>query len=380
MLSGGRVETGLEVEVAEGCIQSVRPWSSAARAESGLLLSPAFVNAHSHLEYYDLLGKMPDLEYWSWIREITRIKQSRKFESVEGAAVSAAFANIATGVSAIGEWSDWPVSAAALTEARLDGRLFQEVITLAEADREEEKLEACTQKAAKAAQHSRLPVHITPHASYTTSRTVLQESARSSQPQSIHVCETEHENQFFEHGTGVIADFYRSMSIPFDAPGLRTVPYLDSLGLLKPTTQLVHCCAINESDIQIIARSGATAAHCPRSNRALGCPPAPVASLLRAGVSVGLGLDSAASSGPIDMFAEMRSALSTSALIDDSLSASQVWSMATELSAASIFLSREWRIEAGLRPDLLLLSYRGDLDAQIREGSPEDVCDLIRMT
>ncbi len=379
VLPGGKMQSGLEICIEDSRIAEIRPWRSAERNEIGLLLTPAFVNAHSHFEYYDLMGRIPDLDYWRWIRELTRIKPSREMETVQQGALDCAFANAATGIAAVGEWSDWPVSAVAMTAARLDGRIFQEIITLNESDSEEEKVAACVVKAMQASRTTNLPVHPTPHATYTTSFSVLQESGCSSQPQSIHACETEHENQFFLHGEGVIADLYHEMGIEFELLGVRALEFLDLAGVVRKGTQLVHCCAVDADDIEIIATRGAAVAHCPRSNRALGCPPAPIAQMIRAGITVGLGTDSAASSGAVDMFAEMRAALATSALVDDPLSAEDVWMMATEDAAASIFLDREWRIEVGESPDLLLLRHHGGLGEQIARGSPNDVVDLIRL-
>ena len=50
-------------------------------------------------------------------------------------------------------------------------------------------------------------------------------------------------------------------------------------------------------------------AHCPRSNGVLGCGIAPVEKLLDAGITVGIGTDSPASTPSFDMFDEMRAAV-----------------------------------------------------------------------
>ena len=66
---------------------------------------------------------------------------------------------------------------------------------------------------------------------------------------------------------------------------------------------------VDEDDIATLAESGAAVAHCPRSNLRLHCGVAPVAELLAAGVTVGLGTDSLGSNDSLDMFAEMRAAV-----------------------------------------------------------------------
>jgi 5-methylthioadenosine/S-adenosylhomocysteine deaminase len=166
------------------------------------------------------------------------------------------------------------------------------------------------------------------HSAYTVDRATLAMFGASNERCSIHVAETHYENQFFERGDGPIADFYRRNHVPFEPTGQSVVRTLEQLGLVRENVQFVHCCAVTDSDIDIMRRASVSVAHCPRSNKRLGCPTAPVRELLGAGLSVGIGLDSAASSGPIDMFAEMRCAVEVSLERGRAVSAEEVWEMA----------------------------------------------------
>jgi cytosine/adenosine deaminase-related metal-dependent hydrolase len=59
----------------------------------------------------------------------------------------------------------------------------------------------------------------------------------------------------------------------------------------------------------LIARSGSSVAHCPRTHAFFQRPPAPLAQWGRHGIHVCLGTDSMASNDVLDMRAEMRSLL-----------------------------------------------------------------------
>ena len=380
VLPGAVIAPGLEVCISEGRIDAIRPWTTAAREETGLLLSPAFVNAHSHLEYYDFLGKLDGLAYWEWIREITKQKPKRPLNQVQAAANTAARLNVATGVAAIGEYSDWPVSGAAIRRAGLAGRIFQEVITVNEWHTPTQKLAEVAEKAGMQAQESGLPTHMSAHATYTVEADTIRGIAVKKDFNAIHASETELENEFFLHGTGAIADMYRQSDISFTPPGCTAVRYLHDLGALHSNTQLIHCCALNDDDIDTIANSGSTVAHCPRSNEMLRCPPAPIARLRNAGVSVGLGMDSAASSGPIDFFAEMRAAIAVSHKRGEPLTAEDVWMMATTEGAKSIWMEADWRIAEGAAPSLVLLKPRASwLEEIIRDGNPANVVKMVNL-
>ena len=64
----------------------------------------------------------------------------------------------------------------------------------------------------------------------------------------------------------------------------------------------------------MLAEHDVAVAHCPRSNALLGLGIAPVADLLAAGVRVGIGTDSPASTPSFDMFEELRTAVALARL------------------------------------------------------------------
>jgi len=63
---------------------------------------------------------------------------------------------------------------------------------------------------------------------------------------------------------------------------------------------------LTPAEIALLARHGASVAHCPSSNLKLASGFAPVAQLLAAGVNVALGTDGAASNNRLDVLEEMR--------------------------------------------------------------------------
>jgi 5-methylthioadenosine/S-adenosylhomocysteine deaminase len=98
--------------------------------------------------------------------------------------------------------------------------------------------------------------------------------------------------------------------IGWQPPGSSTVAYLDSFGLLSPRTLLVHGAQFSASDRNIMARTRAAWAHCPKSNAKLGNGIAPLG-LMRTAYGeepprIGLGSDSVASNNTMDLFEEMR--------------------------------------------------------------------------
>lgn len=367
----GELNLGLEVLRENGTIVAIRPHTG---VPDDYVLTVPFVNAHSHLEYRGLQGQIEGRDYWSWIRELTRRKTLQTEEEVRADGDRAAQENRRTGVGLIGEHSDRPFAGEALRRARIGGRIFQEVITLFEQEAREAKLRRI--EAASRAQQTAFggPAKPSPHALFTVDPETLRAFGESRTPISLHLAESTIERDFFERGEGPIAEFYRANGIAFEVAHRSPVAVAAALGLVRPGAQLVHVCDAMTEDIRTIAESGATVAHCPRSNENLGCPRAPIREYLDAGVAVGLGLDSAASSGPIDMFAEMRSALSVASSRGKPLSGDEVWRMATTMGARTLGFE-EWDVKAGFTGPLLSLHVEDAFESEnlIVRGTPEAV-------
>jgi 5-methylthioadenosine/S-adenosylhomocysteine deaminase len=88
--------------------------------------------------------------------------------------------------------------------------------------------------------------------------------------------------------------------------GLRPLARLDRLGLLGPAFIGVHAVHVDDAEIALLARHGASIAHCPTSNLKLGSGIAPVARMHAQGLNIGLGSDGAASNNRLDLWQEMR--------------------------------------------------------------------------
>ncbi len=363
---GGRLEFGLEVELRNGRVESVRPCTGQTEP---YVLSPAFVNAHSHLEYRGLMDRVDGDEYMAWIARLTELKAEQDAAEVERDCRLAAEENRRTGVALVAEHSDRPFAGAALAWAGLDGLVFQEVITLRERDDPMAKLRLVEERAA--CNRCFRPTTLSPHTPYTVDEATLRRLNEPGRPLSIHVAESVHENALLERGDGPLAKFaFR----PVAPPGARVVDYLADLGYLRPGVQFVHACDLNAREAERLAEAGVAVAHCPRSNTRLRTPPAPIREYLDAGVKVGLGLDSAASAGPIDMFAEMRGALQTAQGRGRPLSPEEVWAMATTTGAASLGFA-DWDIVPGSSAPLIEIRVPGaeNLGAVIDRGSPDRV-------
>ncbi|RFA18996.1 8-oxoguanine deaminase [Subtercola boreus] len=91
--------------------------------------------------------------------------------------------------------------------------------------------------------------------------------------------------------------------------GKTPTQYLEDLGWLGADVWMAHCVHLDEHAIGRFAATGTSVAHCPSSNARLAAGIAPVPAMLDAGVTVGLGVDGAASNESGQLGSEIRMAV-----------------------------------------------------------------------
>ena len=143
--------------------------------------------------------------------------------------------------------------------------------------------------------------------------------------------------------------------------GRRPLARLSDLGLVGPNLLAVHAVHLLPAEIELLAACGCHVAHCPSSNLKLASGMAPVASLLAAGVNVGIGTDGAASNNRLDLFGEMRqAALFAKAVAGDptALPAAQALRMATLNGARALGLDHlVGSLQAGKAADIVAVDF-----------------------
>lgn len=142
----------------------------------------------------------------------------------------------------------------------------------------------------------RVRIILGPHAPYTCSRELLDECKRLSDEYDLfmHIHISEVQNEITGHKTS--------------KPNMTNVEFLDDIGFLSPRVIAAHTIWLTDKDIEILKRRGVKTVHNPTSNMKISAGIAPVAKLLKAGVPVALGTDSAASNNRLDMFEAMKTA------------------------------------------------------------------------
>jgi 5-methylthioadenosine/S-adenosylhomocysteine deaminase len=318
-------------------------------------LLPGLVNAHAHAAMNLLRGAGDDLPLGRWLNE--------RIWPLEGALVSerfvydgarqAAAEMLRAGITCCNDMYFFP-AAAAQAFSELGLRSVIGLIALEFASAYASDADDYLRKGLEARDRLRedplVSFTLAPHAPYTVSDATLSRIAVLAEeldlPIHMHVHETaaEVEESVRQHGA-------------------RPLARLDRLGLVNERLLAVHAVHLQADEIGLLARRGASVAHCPASNLKLASGTAPVAALLREGVGVAIGTDGAASNNRLDLFEEMRlAALLAKGAAQDAavLPAWQALECATLGAARALGLgSRIGSIEAGKRADLIAVDLSG---------------------
>ncbi len=137
--------------------------------------------------------------------------------------------------------------------------------------------------------------------------------------------------------------------------GMRNIEYLEHLNLTHDNLCLAHCVWLNNNELDIIKTGKVKVLHCPSSNLKLGSGLAHVNEMIDNSINVSIGVDAALFNANMDVFTEMRRAVSLQT--QKTLLPEQAFKMATIEGAKALGLQKEiGSIEVGKKADIVILN------------------------
>jgi len=329
---------------------------------SGMLVTPGFVNAHTHLCM--ILGRNlgTDRSLLHWLSE-AQVPLMGAFESedYEISMQLGAIENLRAGNTTICEvfFSPHYDQEVDVRAARaLDGSGIRTVFFRCSNDesffegfveRREDIVERSERLISEFQGAERTQIGVGPLVPWGSSaesfRDAVELSSRHGVRIHLHTAETPEYNSLVRERTG------RS-----------NVEMLADVGALGDAVMLNHCVHLSEEDIALIADSGTHVIHDPTSNMILASGVSPVPRLREAGINVGLACDGPACNNAQDMIEAMKDAALLHKVTSrraETLVARDVFLMATRDGARSIGLGgRLGALTSGHLADVVLLDAR----------------------
>ena len=285
-------------------------------------LLPGLINAHCHLDYTCLRGKIaPQKSFTDWIRAINA-KKSGLSPKDYVASINEGFEEAKKfGTTTIANLTAFPELVAQI-QPPIRTYWFAELIDIRAPERANEVVDAAIKSVGRARPKLVLteveggaPWGLAPHALFTASKDVFHRCAEIAKQQQIllttHLAEAREEMEMFRDASGSLYEFMKGIGRSMDDCGNET-----PLGLFVgapggralPHWIVAHLNELSETDFELLERSNSKfhVVHCPRSHNYFGHSPFAFDRLRSLGFNICLGTDSLASNESLSLFAEMR--------------------------------------------------------------------------
>jgi len=292
-------------------------------------LLPGLINAHCHLDYTCLRGKIPPQESFAdWIRAINAEKAKLSAQDYL-ASITEGFSEAKRlGTTTIANLTAFPELIAQI-DPPIRGWWFAELIDVRDPNHASELVDLAT-GALKRTRNSGGGIGLAPHALFTASRDLYRRCEEIAQREKIllttHLAESCEEMAMFRDGSGPLYDFMKNIGRPMSDCGDHTPlghfskTVRDSSTPLRsarndkkaiqndPEWIVAHLNELAESDFELLETSKRKfhVVHSPRSHDYFGHSRFPFERLCALGFNICLGTDSLASNQSLSLFAEMR--------------------------------------------------------------------------
>ena len=317
------------------------------------VLMPGLINVHTHLELPPLLDTIRARAFPDWVMNLIQVKKKLDMMRYTIAAKQNVRSLIRSGTTTVGEICTHGVSPGVLERSGLRATVYHEIISMDPSSPISHFPSLVSRPSTNLVRFG-----LSPHAPHTVSETALLQIKKLAMRKHLrlcmHVAESKDEIRLLQRkysrfeklyrGVGWVTAWAPSADSPFE--------YLHTLGLLNDNFLAVHAVQATDKDISLIKRSRVAVAHCPRSNKETGVGKMPLRKFLDAGIVVGLGTDSLASSPSLNLWDEMRSAYRMHR--SDGITVKDIFTLATAGGAKALgMFNTIGSIEAGKRADII---------------------------
>ena len=361
-----------DVAVDNGKIVDIKP-KITLQAEktldaSGSVISPGFINGHSHVYQSLIEGLGYDMHFnpWNW-RFLFPVVSQITPEDAKASATLAALEMIKNGVTTISDhwylhtdmeniYQVTDIFDQSGMRAQMVFGFLDETFAGVKSDSDEMTMvkseDVLIDEARKFYEtwhgKKRTTVAMGPGSTEDISESLMLKVVALSKELDINV--STHVAGWIEINTYTIRQF-----------GERDLEHFHSLGLTGPKGVMFHAVWLSDREIEIMARTGTKVVHCPIANAYLGYGISPISHFLSRGITVGLGTDGAASY-TYDMLEVARTAgmLQKASKLDaEAVTAEELLEMLTIKGAKVLGIDDEvGSLEIGKRADMIVVDFK----------------------
>lgn len=328
------------------------------------ILLPGLINAHCHLDYTTLRGKIgPQGSFADWIVAINAAKAALSDSDYVDSITRGLAEASKYGTTTLLNLEAFPELLPQLPHPPLRVWWCAEMIDIRTPVNAQKVFEALRDSFVSQADWLG-GVGLAPHAPYTASKQlysdVFEIARKEGVPFTTHLAESSEEMRMFRDARGPAYDLLKGIGRPMEDCGQQTpLSLLLRNQTIDEQSIIAHLNELGDGDFELLAGAPKFhVAHCPRSHTFFRHAPFAVERLRALGFNICLGTDSLASNSSLSLFAEMRELLRKEA----TLTPREVLEMVTVNAAAAIGQGNMLgQIRPGFHADLIALPALGSL-------------------
>ena len=250
------------------------PHADIIQTEPNSILYPGFINTHVHLEFSSNKTSLKYGSFMPWLDSVITHREDLVGECDNAVMMHECDAMLRSGITTFGAISSFGNELEVCEKAPQRVVFFNELIgsNAQYADMLYGDFMERVSASMSCEKVSKITPAIAIHSPYSVHPIILQKAVnvakQHSLPLSAHFLESQAEREWLENGEGELKGFFKKY-FNSTAPVTNIQEFMYAFDTYP--THFTHCVQANKVELDYLSQKGHSIAHCPRSNRYLGC-------------------------------------------------------------------------------------------------------------
>ena len=290
-------------------LETKYPDASIINTEPNSVLFPGFINTHVHLEFSSNKTSLKYGSFMPWLDSVIEHREDLVGECDNSVMMGECEAMMRSGITTFGAISSFGNELEVCEKTPQRVVFFNELIgsNAQYADMLYGDFMERVKASMSCEASSRIIPAVAIHSPYSVHPIILQKAVNVAKEHKLPLCahflESQAEREWLEYGEGELKSFFKKY-FNTETPVTNIKEFMYAFDTYP--THFTHCVQANQVELDYLAQKGHSIAHCPRSNRYLGCGRLPIENLK---LPFTVATDGLSSNDSLNIFDELRAAL-----------------------------------------------------------------------
>ena len=290
-------------------LETKYPDASIITTEPNSVLFPGFINTHVHLEFSSNKTSLKYGSFMPWLDTVIEHREDLVGSCDNAVMMAECETMMRSGITTFGAISSFGNELEVCEKTPQRVVFFNELIgsNAQYADMLYGDFMERVKVSMSCEPSSRITPAIAIHSPYSVHPIILQKAVNVAKeytlPLSAHFLESQAEREWLEKGEGELKGFFKEY-FNTEVPVTNIQEFMYAFDTYP--THFTHCVQANQVELDYLAQRGHSIAHCPRSNRYLGCGRLAIENLT---LPYSVATDGLSSNDSLNIFDELRAAL-----------------------------------------------------------------------